>query len=115
MTFSLLNKATLFSLVLCVATATTKAQQLPGRLSGDLQLNANFFQRDSSIGAAGTPMYDNLLSGGEAWFTLNYSLLGFDAGIRFDAFQHSNLHNPQKPYTDQGLGYWYLKKSVKEL
>ena len=102
--------------LLFVFAASTKAQlQLPGRLSGDLQLNANFFQRDSSIGAAGTPLYDNLLSGGEAWFTLNYTASTFDAGVRFDAFHHSNLHNPQKPFSEQGLGFWYLRKQVKEL
>lgn len=80
-----------------------------------MQLNANFFQRDSSIGAAGTPLYDNLLSGGEAWFTLNYTLPTFDAGVRFDAFLHSNLHNPQKPFSEQGLGFFYMRKQVKEL
>lgn len=115
--FSVFQRVCVFSLLL-FSTFAAQAQTLPnipGRLSGDLQLNSYFFCKDSAIGAAGNPLYDNLLSGGEAWLNVNYSIAGFDAGVRFDMFQHSNLHNPQKAYTEQGLGTWYLRKNIKEL
>lgn len=86
-----------------------------GTFSGGLQLNGNFFQRDTTIGASGTPQYDNLLYGGEGWLNLNYSISGFDFGLRFDMYQNSNLPNPLDAYTGQGIGYWSIKKKVQKL
>jgi len=86
-----------------------------GSFSGGLQLNGNFFQRDTAIGASGTPQYDNLLYGGEGWFNLNYRISGFDFGLRFDLYQNSNLPNPLDAYTGQGIGYWSIQKSVQKL
>lgn len=84
-----------------------------GRLSGNLMLNGNFFQRDTSIGAAGNPLYDNLLSGGESWASFRYSgFEGFDAFLRFDALHNSNLKNPTQPLSGAGIGAWSLSKSV---
>ena len=62
-----------------------------GNLSGDLMMNVNFFQRDSSINAANNPLYDNLLSGGEGWLSLRYSYKGFNTFLRADPFHNSNL------------------------
>lgn len=86
-----------------------------GRLTGDLQLNANFFIRDSIIGAANTPQYDRQKYGGESWLTLNYSNWGFDMGLRFDAFLNSNLVDPLDSYSAQGIGRWFVSKSVGKL
>jgi len=86
-----------------------------GRFSGDLQMNTNFFQRDSTIGASGTPQYDNQLSGTEAWVNLNYSNYGFDIGVRFDAFLNSNLPDPNKSFNALGIGRWSVKKTVQNL
>lgn len=86
----------------------------PG-LSGDLMLNYNYYQRDSSIGAANTPLYDNLLFGGEGWLSLNYSNWGYNIGLRLDVFNNSVLHNPQKDYSEQGIGAWYVSKKIEEL
>ncbi|MEL6924774.1 MAG: DUF6029 family protein [Bacteroidota bacterium] len=85
-----------------------------GRLSGSLQTNANFFIRDTAIGAANTPQYDRQLFGSESWLELNYSNWGFDMGLRFDLFLNSNLLNPQGSYTDQGIGRWFIKKQVEK-
>lgn len=86
-----------------------------GQISGSLQTNANFFIRDSLIGAANTPQYDRQLYGAEAWLNLNYSNWGFDFGFRFDAFNNSNLLNPTDSYSDQGIGMWFIKKQVDKL
>lgn len=106
-------KKHLYALLLCLFVVQSFAQT--GRLSGDLMLNANFFQRDTSINAANTPLYDNFLSSAEGWFTLGYNYKDFNALIRFDLYNHSNLINPQKAFTGQGLGFWQLRQQVKDL
>ncbi|MEI8278134.1 MAG: DUF6029 family protein [Bacteroidota bacterium] len=103
--------ALLFSLSL-IAVSVVKAQ---GTLSGDLMMNTNFFQRDSSIKAANNPLYDNYLSGGEAWLGLRYSYKGFTATIRADVFNNSNLKDPQNAMSGFGLGAWTLSKEFKDL
>ncbi len=92
-----------------------KAQSNDGNISGSLELNGNFFIRDSLIGAANLPQYDRQLFGADAWFDLKYSNWGFDFGVRFDLFNNSNLLNPQGSYTDQGIGRWYIRKQMEKL
>ena len=86
-----------------------------GHISGNLQANANFFMRDSLIGAANTPQYDRQLFGGEAWLNLNYSNKGFDIGLRLDVFNNSNLLNPTDSYSGEGIGNWFVRKQVDKL
>ncbi|MCY7410449.1 MAG: DUF6029 family protein [Chitinophagales bacterium] len=86
-----------------------------GTLSGDLQTDLKIFQRDSAIGATNTPQYDNYLSGLESWLTVNYSIAGFNAHIRFDAFHNSNLFDPSGSYTGAGIGYFNLQKEIGKL
>lgn len=93
---------------------TLKAQGL-GQLSGDLQMNSNFFERDSAIGAAGNPLYDNFLSGGEAWLGLRYSGMGFNAYLRLDVFNNSNLKNPTQAMSGLGIGAWNISREFKGL
>ncbi len=95
-------------------TQYLKAQD-GGTFSGNLQAQSNFFQEDSLIGAFNTPQYDRQLYSADAWLNLNYSNFGFDVGIRFDLFNHSNLLNPQGSYTDQGIGQWFIHKQVDKL
>jgi len=111
-------KSTIVScLFFCLATTLLTAQETPsaGRISGSLETNANFFMRDSLIGAANTPQYDRQLSGADAWLNLNYSNWGFDFGLRFDLFNNSNLLNPTGSYTDQGIGNWFIRKKINKL
>lgn len=95
--------------------ALSATAQDEGRFFGNLDVNANYFVRDSSIGAANTPQYDNLLYGAEAWLNLNYSYKGFDVGLRLDIFNNSNLPDPQRAVTGQGIGMWYIKKQIGAL
>lgn len=85
------------------------------RISGSLQAQGNFFIRDTLIGAANTPQYDHQLYGADTWLQLNAAYKGFDIGVRFDMFNSSNLLDPQGSYTDQGIGRWYVKKTVNKL
>lgn len=86
-----------------------------GYFSGGFQANANIFMRDSLIGAANIPQYDNELFGGEAWLDLNYAYSGFDVGLRFDMFNNSNLLNPNGSYSAEGIGRWHIAKKVQNL
>lgn len=86
-----------------------------GRLSGNLQLNGNFFMRDSLIGAYDIPQYDRQLFGADSWLNLNYQNWGFDMGIRFDMFNNSNLLNPTGTFTGIGIGRWYVSKKIHKL
>ncbi|MBK6993944.1 MAG: hypothetical protein IPH31_03100 [Lewinellaceae bacterium] len=82
-------------------------------ITGSLQANGNFFfAADSVLGTAGIPQYDNQKFGAETWLSLNYSHNGFDAGLRFDMFNNSNLLNPSASYSDVGIGRWYVHKKI---
>lgn len=84
-------------------------------VGGGFQHNSNVFLRDSVIGAANIPQYDHQIYGGESWLDLNMSYSGFNAGLRFDVFHNSNLLNPQASYTAQGIGKWFVSKSIDKL
>ena len=86
-----------------------------GTLSGDLQMNVNFFQRDSSINATTPTLYDRYLSGGEGWLSLRYNYKGFTATVRVDAFHNSNLQNPTQALSAFGIGAFSLSKEFKGL
>ncbi|MBV6429487.1 MAG: hypothetical protein KIPDCIKN_04046 [Haliscomenobacter sp.] len=99
----------------CPLASTAQEGQEGGRVSGSLQANANFFIRDSLIGAANTPQYDRQLYGAESWLNLQYSNWGFDFGLRFDLFNNSNLLNPTDSYTAEGIGNWFVRKKLDKL
>ncbi len=106
---------TIFWLVWTAAAAVQAQSNDNARITGNLQTNANFFIRDSAIGAANTPQYDNQKFGAESWLNLNYSNWGFDVGVRFDLFNNSNLLNPTSSYSGEGIGRWFVKKSIGPL
>lgn len=105
-----MKKTALFFL-LVILSAKTFGQ---GTLSGDVMMNANFFQRDTAINASDNPLYDQYLSGGEGWLTLRYNYKGFTAFVRADAFHNSNLYVPTQAMTGFGIGAWSLSKDIKE-
>ncbi|HMQ49891.1 MAG TPA: DUF6029 family protein [Saprospiraceae bacterium] len=98
-----------------IALGNISYGQNSGQLSGNFQSTANFFLRDSLIGAANTPQYDRQLYGAEAWLNLTYSNWGFDFGVRFDMFNNSNLLNPTDSYTDEGIGRWFIHRKIDKL
>ncbi|MFN0275149.1 MAG: DUF6029 family protein [Chitinophagales bacterium] len=104
-------------LVIVFSTLSGFIVSAQSQFSGDLQINTEFYQTDTVIGATGTPHYDNLKSGLDTWLQLNYQnpSWGLDAGIRLDMFNNSNLHSPGTPYTDQGIGRWYVSKTLADL
>ncbi len=103
-----------FCLVGCISKLGAQENNA-GRIAGSLQLNGNFFMRDSLIGAANTPQYDRQLYGGEGWLNLTYSNWGFDFGLRFDMFNNSNLLNPTGSFSGEGIGRWFIQKKIHKL
>lgn len=111
----LMKRFTAFLTLLISICATGLHAQDMGKLSGDLMMNANFFDRDAEINAANNPLYDNYLSGGEAWLGLRYYNNGFTATLRADAFHNSNLYNPIQALNGFGVGAWSLSKEYEGL
>lgn len=102
-------------LLLFVLVLQSGFAQDQARINGNLELNANFFLRDTVIGATNTPQYDHQLFGAESWLQLTYNYKGFEVGGRFDFYNNSNLINPQSTFNGQGVGRWYISKDVQNL
>lgn len=100
--------------VFCGLHAGLQAQQ-NSSFSGDVNLNLNFYERDTIINASGNNLYDNLKSGGESWMSLNYNRGTLDVGLRFDLYLNSNRIFPNNAYSEQGIGNWYIKKKLDKL
>ena len=105
----------LITLMLCFVSVAEAQNQDVGSFSGGFQSSTNFFIRDSLIGAANIPQYDNELIGTQAWLDLGYTQHGFEIGLRFDMFNNSNLLNPNASYTAQGIGRWHIGKKTDKL
>ncbi len=110
-----MNQRFLLIIFCAVLQTTFLSAQDQGVFSGGFQSNANFFIRDSLIGAANIPQYDFQLFGAEAWLDLGYSYKGYRVGVRFDLFNNSNLFDPNNSYSDQGIGKWYIQKQMEKL
>ncbi len=113
--FQRLQKIFFLSFIISVFICTDIYAQDKGVFSGGFQSNANFFIRDSLIGAANIPQYDNQLIGAEAWLDLNYAIKGYSLGVRFDLFNNSNLRDPNSSYSDQGIGKYYIRKQLDKV
>lgn len=85
--------------------------------SGDLELRSDFYVRDTTIGAAGTPQYDNQKSSMDSWLSSSYrnENWGLSVGLRMDFFVNSRLHKPTASFTKVNLGNFYVKKEIKGL
>lgn len=102
------------TLLLVLSVGMVYYAHAQGQLTGDLMVNTNFYDRDTVIGA-NTSQYQHELSSSEAWLFLNYELNGFNFSTRFDLFHNSPLLDPNEVYTDQGLAFYSVSKSVGKL
>jgi hypothetical protein len=101
------------SAITLLSVSKSQAQN-GGSFSGDLMMNANFYQRDSAIGA-NNDLYNHNKSGGEGWLGLRYSNYGFTGYLRLDVFNNSNLRTLTSGFTGFGIGAWSISKEVKGL
>lgn len=87
-----------------------------GVLSGDLQVNQNFYFLDSNVLTLPIPpQYYQQLSSTEAWLNTTYRKDDWTVGVRFDLLNNSGLRNPYQAINGQGLGFWYIKRKIDNL
>ena len=92
-----------------------KAQPI---ISGDLQVNQNFYIYDSLVFpvlSEAPPQYKKQLSSTEAWLNINYRNDDLTIGARFDLFNNSGLRNPLSAYNGQGIGYYFIQKKINDM
>ena len=105
-----------FVFILCsVSVAKAQMQAQPtddkGHLSGDVEVDATWFDRDTLIGTS-TTQYLHEKSSTEGWFTLNYLISGWSFTARYDMYSNSALLDPTIAYTGQGLGFYQIDKKI---
>jgi len=88
-------------LFLCLFPTILFSQNI-GKISGNFQIEAQSYKKDSLIGAP--EVKERLLSNG--YLNLNYSLDNFSAGLRYEAYLNPMLgYDPQ--YKGYGIPYRY--------
>ncbi len=85
-----------------------------GQFSGNLLLTYQKYVRDDSIGAS-TKVYKENTASADAWLFMQYRIKGYSFILRYDAFNNSPLLDPQDAYTNHGIGFWQINKSVDKL
>ncbi len=85
-----------------------------GTFTGSFYSNVNAFIQDPKIGAT-TPLYTQALSAAEGWFNANYNSKLVNVSLRYDFYHNSNLLTPSEPYSNGGIGFWQINKTVDKL
>lgn len=85
-----------------------------GQFSGNLLMTYQKYIRDDSIGA-NTKVYKENTASADAWLFMQYRIKGYSFILRYDAFNNSPLLDPQDAYTNHGIGFWQINKSVDML
>ena len=85
-----------------------------GQFSGNLLMTYQKYVRDDSIGAT-TKVYKENTASADAWLFMQYRIKGYSFILRYDAFNNSPLLDPQSAYTNHGVGFWQINKSIDKL
>jgi hypothetical protein len=94
----------LFITLIIFTGASALAQDIDlGRLSGNIQIDAQTYKQDSTIGANDVPE-EELLS--NSFLNLIYNLGGFEVGLRYEAYINPLLGFDPR-YEGQGIAYRY--------
>ncbi len=102
-----MRKVGLCLLGLAAACLPTQAQELSqGRLSGNAQVDAQYYVQDTVIGAEDVPQ-DGLMN---AFMNLNYALGDFNAGVRYEAYLDPLLGFDPR-FQGQGISYRFAEYS----
>lgn len=81
-----------------------------GKISGNFQIDAQYYQEDSVIGAI-QPDEQFLTNG---FLNLNYNNGGFSAGLRYESYQNAMLGFPAG-YKGSGIAYRYASFKSEDL
>ena len=85
-----------------------------GQFSGNLLMTYQKYVRDDSIGAT-TKVYKENTASADAWLFMQYRIKGYSFILRYDAFNNSPLLDPQSAYTNHGVGFWQINKTIDKL
>src|ERR1043165_1328563 len=99
--------------LLCLGLSTGNAQNVTsddGSVSGNFQIDAQYYNADSLIGAPEVP--EKLLS--NAWGNINFNKGKFSAGIRYEAYNNVMQGFDQR-YKGQGITNRFVRYSDKLL
>jgi Family of unknown function (DUF6029) len=97
---------------LSLAMADLLAQEGGGQVHGNFNMDSQYYQEDTLIGAQKPPQTLGLNS----WTNLNYSSGNFKAGVRFESYERALLGYPAgQPYVGSGLGYRYATYTKDDL
>ncbi len=76
---------------------------LGGYVSGNFQMDAQFYTTDSAINAIAPPEKLRM----NTWANINYSLKNFNAGLRFESYLNP-LNGFSPDYKGTGIPYWFV-------
>ena len=82
----------------------------PGQIHGNMQLDAQYYSPDSTIGAA--PVPEKMLMNG--YMNLNYTKGNFKAGMRYESYLNT-IQGFDPRYKGNGIPYRYATYSADEL
>ncbi len=111
----LLNKIIQFLIILVItlpvaAQDTKSSWNIDGLWTGQV----NGAVKDTKIGAANTPFYEDHKWGAESWLTLQAYNQNWRIETRLDGYQNSILRNPEDAYTAYGVGYFNIKYATSK-
>ena len=86
------------------------SQNTAGEIHGNMQMDAQYYNPDSTIGAASVP--EKMLMNGFA--NINYTKGNFSAGIRYESYLNT-IQGFDPRYKGNGIPYRYAKYAVDEL
>lgn len=104
-------KIRLLTIALVLLGAKASAQEW-GQIHGNLNVDAQYYNEDSVIGAQVPPEQ----MGFNVWGNVVYTRGNFSAGVRFESYEPSLLGYPAgQTYDGSGIGYRYLNYRVDKL
>lgn len=109
-----MNAIKALSVSLCSIAAGTalQAQVDLGQVHGNLNVDAQYYNEDSLIGATVPPEK----MGFNAWSNITYTRGNLSAGIRFESYEPALLGYPAgQSYSGTGIGYRYVSYKIAKL
>jgi hypothetical protein len=101
----LITSLLLFCSIICICPGLVQAQNVlsGGQVNGNFQMDAQYYQVDSAIGANAIP--EKMLM--NSWTNVTYTLGDFSAGLRFESYLNP-INGYFKDLKGSGVPYWYV-------
>jgi hypothetical protein len=101
----LITSLLFFCSITCICPGLVQAQNIlsGGQVNGNFQMDAQYYQVDSAIGANAIP--EKMLM--NSWTNVTYTLGDFSAGLRFESYLNP-INGYFKDLKGSGVPYWYV-------